>query len=120
MQKKSDKKMVITLLIVLAIVIIGSGIWTYNNMKPLANSGDNFSDIQIDEVFKIKDEAIKNVTDFLDVDSSPGTVWDDFYNDPQFHRLEDNNINIDINKNVGNPSPFTAPTSTDDGKETEN
>lgn len=117
MQKKSDKKMLIILLVVLALALIGGGIWTYNSMKPLPGADNGFS-IQIDEVFKIKDEAIKNVEDFLDVDFSPGTIWDDFYNDPQFRSLEDMDIEININENVGNPSPFVTPTSTDSGENT--
>jgi hypothetical protein len=117
MKKKSDKKTVIILLIVLAIVAIASGIWTYNTLQPLEGQGDFLdiqSDIQIEEVFGIKDKAIQNIEDFLEADELKFTIWKDFYNNDQFNRLEDLDINIDIDDYINNPNPFVAPTSTDE------
>jgi hypothetical protein len=118
MGKKSDKKTVIILLVVLAISIIGSGIWTYNTLKPTTvfEEAIDLPDVHIEEVFSMKEKAIKNVKDFLDVDFAKGTIWEDFYSSAQFSKLQDMEIIIDTENNIGNPNPFIAPTSTDDGR----
>ncbi|MBT4517013.1 MAG: hypothetical protein HOC78_03895 [Candidatus Komeilibacteria bacterium] len=117
MKKKSDKKTIIILLAVLAVAAIGSGIWIYKTLKPLDIEQTELSNIQIDYVFKVKSDAISNINDFLDVDFFPGTIWENFYANDQFNRLQDIEINIDIEKDIGNPSPFVINTSTGDGVE---
>ena len=117
MKKKSDKKTIMILLAVLAVVAIGSGIWTFKTLKPLDFEQEELSDIHIEYVYKVKEGAISNINDFLDVDFFPGTIWEDFYTNDQFNRLQDMEINIDIEENIGNPSPFVAGISIDESGE---
>jgi len=119
MSKKSDKKTIIILLIVLAISIMAGGIWTYNNIKSseISPALDNFSNLGINDIKIIKEASLLNVIDFLDAKNYPGTIWDDFYTDAQFNKLRDINTTIDIDKYINNPNPFVIPSSTEDGLE---
>ena len=123
MGKKSDKKTIIILLIVLAISTIGGGIWTYNSLKPLEISSDfldtpdSFSTLNIEEVFAIKDEARQNIKDFLVVKISPNTIWEDFYTNNQFNRLQEIDVEINIDRYLNNPNPFVLPSFDDDSLE---
>jgi len=128
MEKKSDKKTIIILVIILAISIIGGGIWIYNTSKPLETTVDNLenvSGLKIEEVFAIKNESVKNIEDFLQIDTNPGsvwtdlytkeqlkdTIWEDLYNDPQFNSLQDTDIKINIDNYLNNSNPFVLPPS---------
>lgn len=117
MEKKSDKKTIIALLAVLALVIIGGGIWTFKSLKPLNLEEEVFSDVKIEEVFKVKKVAIKNLKDFLGVDAVSGNIWDNFYSNDQVVKLQDIDIDIDIEDNIGNPSPFVVSSSSESGLE---
>ncbi len=116
MAKKSDKKTIIILLIVLGLVAVASGIWTYQALEPAALPEELEGDIKIDYVYDVKDLAIENIENFLDISSARGTLWEDLYSREQFQEMEDTEIDIDITKNVGNPNPFLNPNE-DEGSE---
>lgn len=118
MAKSQDKKTTMILLIVLAVAVIGGGIWTYINLQdkgvvsevPLEI--DPLVGLSIDAVFKVKEEAIDNIGDFLETSASSSTIWSDFFQDPQFNRLKSMNIEIDIEGYNNNSYPFVIPSST--------
>jgi|GEM_PF-2225028 len=125
MPSQSDKKTTIILLIVLAISIIGGGIWTYNSFKSTESSEtptnleeqSNLTGLSINTVYQIKDDIIDNVFDFMGYDEENNTIWNDFYTDKQFNRLNDINLEIDIDNYQNNPYPFVVPTSTEEVEE---
>lgn len=119
MARKNDKKTMIVLLIVLGLVFVTSAFWLYNILKPLDIPVELQNDIQINYVYRVKDAAIKNIQDFLDVQFSPGTVWDELYGSEQFKSLEHLEFEIDIKENIGNPTPFMASTTPEDLEEPE-
>lgn len=112
MAKKSNKKSLIVLLIVLSISIIGGGFWTYNSLRSLEAPPDYISGLQIGQVFDIKDEIILNIEDFLEID-----ILDNFYSSDQFNSLQDIDTEIDIDRYLNNPNPFVVPVSIDDDTE---
>lgn len=116
MAEKNDKKTMMILLAVLGVVLIGSGIWTYNTLQPLdlGEEASGVGDVQIEYVFKVKEEALDNIEDFLDLEFARGTIWEDFYSDQQFKNLKRTDIEIDVDKNLGNNHPFVTPTSTEE------
>lgn len=117
MAQAQDKKTTIILLIVLAVSIIGGGIWTFTSLQDTDISletleSDSLAGLSIEAVFKVKEEAIYNIKDFLQTEASPDTIWSNFYADPQFNRLKSLDINIDIANYKNNYYPFTIPSST--------
>lgn len=120
MARSSDKKTTIILLVILAVSVIGGGIWTYKSLKPLEptqNSStqiDSLMGLSLDNVYAIKEQAIANIGDFLETENSTSTIWNTFYSDRQFNRLNDINLNINIGGYVNNPNPFVIPSSTED------
>jgi len=111
MAEKSDKKTIIILLTILAIVIIGGGIWTYNTLGPLdvTDTPSNILDPKIQEVFIIKKKSGENIQDFLEVEESPSTVWNELYFSKQFNSLRDINLEIKNDNYLNNPNPFVLP-----------
>ncbi|MBU1202878.1 hypothetical protein KKH39_02455 [Patescibacteria group bacterium] len=114
MDKKSDKKTVTILLIVLGVVSAGSAFWLYNALKPIELPPELQTDVQIGHVYRAKDVAIKNVQDFLDLEFYPGTVWDELYSNDQFKELKKIDFEINVKDNVGNPNPFMAASTTEE------
>ena len=117
MAQTQDKKTTIILLIVLAVSIIGGGIWTFTSLQDTDISSetlesDSLAGLSIEAVFKVKEEAIDNIQDFLQTEASPDTIWSNFYADPQFSRLKSQNITIDIENYQNNSYPFIVPSST--------
>lgn len=115
MAKSNDKKTTIILLVVLAVSVIGGGIWTYKSLQPLEPTqnlpvqGDSLMGLSIDTVYAIKEQAIANIGDFLETPNSSDTLWGNLYSDRQFNRLNDIKLNIDIDGYVNNPNPFVIP-----------
>lgn len=120
MAKSSDKKTTIILLVILAISVIGGGIWTYNSLRPtetgeiIPAQPDSLGGLSLNTVYQIKEEAIANIVDFLGAKGSSNNIWNDFYTDRQFNRLNDVNLNIDISGYKNNPNPFVLPTPTEE------
>jgi len=120
MAQKSDKRTTIILLVILSISIIGGGIWTYNTIKPVetdigpVEDTDSLTGLSINTVYAIKEKAINNIVDFLETKNSPDTIWNDFYNDKQFNRLKDLDLDsyINIDNYKHNSTPFVTPSST--------
>lgn len=110
MEKKSDKKTMTILLIVLGLVCVGSAFWLYTTLSPVQTAQDIQVGMQIDRVYQIKNNAINNIEDFLDVDFAPGTIWDDLYDSQQFRNLKKIDFEINYKDNVGNPNPFMSST----------
>ncbi|MFA6307861.1 MAG: hypothetical protein WCS88_01560 [Patescibacteria group bacterium] len=114
MAQKNDKKTIIILLIVLIVSIISGGLWTYNNLKPPDEPATYLtdSDLSINEVFAIKEDIIQNIGDFLETNNNSDNIWDNFYNNKQFNKLQDIDLSIDIDRYSNNPHPFVIPSST--------
>ena len=116
MATNNDKKTTIILLIILAVAVIGGGLWTYSSLKPTETSQnlpigqDSLMGLSIDTVYDIKEEAIANIGDFLGTQNSPETLWNNFYTNQQFNRLNDIDLQINIDGYVNNPNPFVVPT----------
>lgn len=107
MARKSDKKTVIVLLVVLGVVLIGSATWLFNILKPVAAPPMELqADLQLQKVYRIKEMAIENMSDFLKLSFAPESIWDNLYNSEQFKELNDLEIDINTEDDVGNPQPF--------------
>ncbi|OGY93255.1 MAG: hypothetical protein A2406_01180 [Candidatus Komeilibacteria bacterium RIFOXYC1_FULL_37_11] len=120
MAKSTDKKTTILLLVILAVSVIGGGIWTYSSLKPIEPTQnlpvgvDSLMGLSIDNVYAIKEQAIANIGDFLETPNSSDTLWDYFYSNQQFNKLNDINLDINIGGYVNNPNPFVIPSSTEE------
>jgi len=107
MARKSDKKTVVALLIILGLVSIGSAVWLFTILKPVEIPLlDVQADIKLERVYRIKEVAIDNMKDFLKLDYSPESIWDNLYENQQFRELNDLEININTQDDVGNMDPF--------------
>ncbi|MCD4761185.1 hypothetical protein K8R42_04785 [bacterium] len=109
MAKRSDKKTVIVLLVILGIALVGSGLWLFKILKPIDIPIDVQADLKVRKLFRVKDVAIDNVEDFLKVDFSPDSIWEGLYQSEQYMNLDSFEIDINIEDDVGNPEPFTQP-----------
>ena len=120
MAKSTDKKTTILLLVILAVSVIGGGIWAYSSLKPIEPTQnlpvgvDSLMGLSIDNVYAIKEQAIANIGDFLETPNSSDTLWDYFYSNQQFNKLNDINLDINIGGYVNNPNPFVIPSSTEE------
>lgn len=128
MAQKTNKKRMIMLSVLLIVVVAGGGFWTYQISKPIETTQpidpkavnttntnpteDSLVGLSINTVYSIKEEAIANIEDFLSTSGSPDTIWNDFYTNRQFNRLNDLDLEIDIENYKNNPNPFVIPSST--------
>ncbi|MDP2812151.1 MAG: hypothetical protein Q8O32_00470 [bacterium] len=109
MAKSRDKKILVILFVALGLACIASAFWFYKNFKPLEPITEVQEDVQYRRVLRLKSLALDNISDFLKVETlNPNSIWEDFYNNEQFNELENTDINIDFESNIGNPHPFAT------------
>lgn len=105
-----NKKNLITLLITLGIVLIGSSLYLfYFSREDVAVNwfdffrGETMPASEMQQIEAAKSLTTENVRSFI-----KGNKLDDLVNDPQYQGLIDPNIIINIGI-VSNPTPFTKP-----------
>lgn len=105
-----NKKNLTTLLIILGIVLVGSGLYLfYFSREDVAVNWSNFfksqplKDSEMEQIESAKRITEENVRNFI-----KDNKLDNLVQNPQYQGLVDPNIQINIGT-VSNPSPFTKP-----------
>ncbi|MBT6691121.1 hypothetical protein HOB10_02200 [Candidatus Parcubacteria bacterium] len=102
-----EKKTLFILLIILAIVAVVGALYFFNVLKTPESSTFNIvDDIKYTEIYRIKETAVSNIINFVKTDTYPNSVFEDFYNNNQYKSLTELIIEINVEDNIGNETPF--------------
>ena len=101
-----EKKTLFVLLVILAIVAIIGALYFFNVLKTPDQTLSINDDIKYRQVYSIKETAINNIIDFMKTEKYPESVLENFYNDAQYKKLKDLIIEINLEDNIGNETPF--------------
>lgn len=110
MAKGRDKKSLLILLIILGLVLIACAWWLFSIVKPKLPTQDLNQDLQVQKVYNLKEIALDNIEKFIGMPGKPNSIFENLYNDPQYKKLEELEINIDITDGIGNNYPFASST----------
>ncbi len=106
-----DKKIMTISLLIFAVVIITGSYFVFNSLNIEKVQITPEEEIEIQQMRKLKNVAVNNIQSFLKTSLFnkyyPDSVLEDLYNNQQYIDLQEVEVIINIEDNVGNPKPFT-------------
>ncbi len=106
-----DKKVMTIILFAFAVIIIVGSYFVFSSLSIEKVDITAEEQVEIQQMKELKEIAVNNIQNFLKTSlfdqNHPNSVFEELYSSQQYIELQEVEVIINTEDNIGNPKPFT-------------